>query len=513
MQLPISINQGADTPLQQQLARELRRMILDGTLLPGTKVPSSRSLSGQLGVARNTVVLAYDRLISEGFLESRVAKATYVCTHLPTSDLTNLPLQKESRLDPAKDLDRSAVCEMVLNLFSSEGTRLPLDFRIGRPDHSLFPIAIWRRLLLETLGGLKHALFEYADPAGHAFLREALRSHLRVARGMKVDVEQVIIVAGCQQGFGMTGRLLDIYGKDIVIENPCYRGAEFAFKYLGSNLIPVPVDRDGIETDLLPRSGARLVYVTPSHQFPLGHTMSIARRQKLLAWAEETGTYILEDDYDSDFRYHSSPLAALHAMDCAERVIYLGTFSKSIGPNLRLGYMVVPKHLVRAAHATKAIMDNGHPWLEQVVAGEFIRSGSFENHLTKVRKKYLDRRNLVMESIQAAFGPSEFNGIDGGMHLTWTLPEHVKCSAYEFQQKAKSLGVGVYSLRESPALQSRPFPGDDRIVLLGYSGLQEDGIEAAINKLSRLGGHSIRQPHHNPSNQDYEFATTQPHPQ
>ena len=241
--------------------------------------------------------------------------------------------------------------------------------------------------------------------------------------------------------------------------------------------------------------------------------MSIARRQKLLAWAEETGTYILEDDYDSDFRYHSSPLAALQAMDWAERVIYLGTFSKSIGPNLRLGYMIVPKHLVRAAHATKAIMDNGHPWLEQVVTGEFIRSGSFENHLIKVRKKYLDRRNLVMDRIQAAFGPSEFDGIDGGMHLTWTLPEHVKYSAYEFQQKAKGLGVGVYSLRESPALQTRPFPGDDRIVLLGYSGLQEDGIEAAVHKLSQLGKRSICQPRYKQMDRAYDFATAQPHPQ
>ena len=457
------------------------------------------------------MVLAYDRLISEGFLEACEAKATYVSKHLPTSNLANLPLPQESRHDPSKALDRSVVCEMALNLFSSEAPRLPFDFRIGRPDNSLFPTAIWRRLLLESLGGLKHALFEYADPAGHADLREALRAHLRIARGMKIDLEQIIIVAGCQQGFGMTGRLLDIYDKDIVIEDPCYRGAEFSFKYLGANLIPVQVDRDGIETDLLPRNGARLVYVTPSHQFPLGHTMSIARRQKLLTWAEETGTYILEDDYDSDFRYHSSPLAALQAMDCAERVIYLGTFSKSIGPNLRLGYMVVPKHLVRAAHATKAIMDNGHPWLEQVVTGEFIRSGSFENHLIKVRKKYLDRRNLVIDRLQAAFGRSEFNGIDGGMHLTWSLPDYIPFSAYEFQQAAKSIGVGVYSLRESPALQSKPFPGDDRLVLLGYSGMQEDDIVTAIGRLSTIGGSLNHHCEYDPLHA-HALETIQPHP-
>jgi GntR family transcriptional regulator / MocR family aminotransferase len=486
MQVPLHIDLSSRVPLRQQVADQMRSMIVGGLLVPGAEVPSTRMLSLQLNVARNTVVRAYGTLISEGYLEARSASATFVCRELPdrctgVADGTIVTdhVQDATRRPP---LDLS---QMRLLLFNPPPERLPYDFRIGRPDASLFPKAAWQRLVVECLGGSQRALTDYGDPGGLPPLREAIAQHLRHARGIRTGADDVIVVAGSQEGLNLVGRLLDVADATVAIEDPCYQGAAFALQSLGARLRPVPVDAQGFDVSALGGAAARLAYVTPSHQFPLGVTMSVERRAELLAWAQRTGAYVLEDDYDSDFRYHSSPLLALKALDRDDRVIYLGTFSKSIGPGLRLGYVVVPEHLADTARRLKALMNNGHPWLDQAVVAQFVVSGAFQHHLVRIRKHYMLRRDRLTRELEGVFGPLQFEGIDGGMHLTCHLPDHLP-PAHDLQQALKRVGVGIYSLADAPVARHRRFAGDEQVALLGYPCLSEDEIVEAIGRLARL---------------------------
>ncbi len=325
---------------------------------------------------------------------------------------------------------------------------------------------------------------DYTPPAGHLLLREAIAHHLRVTRGIVCRPEQVIITAGAQEGLNLVARLIGIHDEDVIVEDPCYNGAAQVFRSLGGKLYPVAVTRDGIDTDALPEKGARLAYVTPSHQFPLGVTMSSDRRMALIAWARKSGTLVIEDDYDSDFRHNSTPLMALQAAG-PECVVYLGTFSKSIGPGLRLGYAVFPEHLAEPAAAIKSVMNNGHPWLEQSIMAQFISSGAFEQHLGRMRKNYLERRSAVIAGIAAAFPDTETSGYEGGMHLVWkTSPKFEP--AFDLQTAARKLGVGIYSLAGSPTCQIVPSPDHDRLILLGYACLTPQQIGSAIDLLKRV---------------------------
>jgi GntR family transcriptional regulator/MocR family aminotransferase len=492
MQLPLHIDPARRASLRQQLVDQLRQMIVEGLLAPGSKVPSTRTLSLQLSVARNTVVRAYEKLVGEGYLEARTAAATFVCRVLP--DRCTEVAQLASVADPAPHIPLRApvdLSNMRLGLFNPPAERLSHDFRIGRPDASLFPKAAWRRLVIECLGASQRALTDYGDPAGLWPLRVAIVGHLRHARGIRTRPEEVIVVAGSQEGLNLVGRLLNVADQTVAIEDPCYQGAAFAMQSLGARMCPVPVDREGLEVAALGGERARLACVTPSHQFPLGFTMSVGRRAELLDWAQRSGAYILEDDYDSDFRYHSSPLPALKALDRHDRVIYLGTFSKSIGPGLRLGYVVVPEHLAETARSLKALMNNGHPWLDQAVVCEFVASGAFQNHLVRIRKQYMLRRDRLMHELEGLFGPLRFEGVDGGMHLTCHLPDDLP-TAYDLQQKLKRVGVGIYSLAEAPVIRHARFAGDDHVALFGYPCLTESEIGEAISRLRRIIAGSAR---------------------
>jgi GntR family transcriptional regulator/MocR family aminotransferase len=517
MQLPVHLDETSSVPLRAQLCNQIRAMIVDGLLAPGSEVPSTRELSTQLHVARNTVVRAYEKLIAEGYLEPRSATATFVslvlpdcCTGVegggetvpppyPPAGSAGVPPaslpskggrdarapRRESREGAAPLPVPVDFSDMRLALFNPAPERLRYDFRVGRPDAALFPRAAWQRLVIECLGGSQQALTDYGDPAGHWPLRAAIAAHLRHARGIRTRPEEIIVVAGSQEGLNLAGRLLDVANATVAIEDPCYQGANFALRSLGATMWPVRVDADGIDVSALGSEPAALAYVTPSHQFPLGVTMSIERRRQLLDWAEQTGAYILEDDYDSDFRYHSSPLLALKALDHHHRVIYLGTFSKSIGPGLRLGYVVVPEHLVEPARRLKALMNNGHPWLDQAVVAAFVASGAFANHLVRIRKQYMLRRDRLIRELNRLLGPVHLEGIDGGMHLTCDLPDHV-ADAHALQQLMKRVGVGIYSLAEGPATCSNRFCGDDRIVMFGYPCVPEADIGEAISRLGHV---------------------------
>jgi GntR family transcriptional regulator/MocR family aminotransferase len=357
---------------------------------------------------------------------------------------------------------------------------------MGRAEKSFFPIKAWRRLLPECLGGAEHPLSQYGDPAGYLPLRKAICDHLLRARGVRSMPNQVIIVAGCQEGLNVISSVLVTPGCPVAVEDPCYQGAAGVFEQHHAQLTPIPVDDGGIDVAALAASPAKLVYVTPSHQFPLGSTMPLDRRKGLIDWAREADGFVIEDDYDSDFRYERSPLSAVKAFDTAERVIYVGTFSKSIGAGLRLGYLIVPDRLIPAAIAAKSVLNNGHPWLDQAVMAEFMRSGAFEKHLRLIRKHYLGRRNHLIKELTAWLGPDCIvKGADSGMHLAVRLPGR-RMTAHELQRRLKAVGVGVYSLAESPARQFRSFPGDDEILLLGYAGLSEQKISLAVSRMAAI---------------------------
>lgn len=484
MQIPIRIDPRSVQGLQQQVFDAIRRLILDGTLKPGVAMPPSRALSEQLEVSRNTVILAYERLIAEGYLETRPSVGTFVNDSLPEQALFAPDREVLSTPPPAR---RHAI--------RFRGTRPSvvnpnrpdhlIDFWIGRPDPRSFPTKAWRRLMLHHLSTAGSQLTEYGDPAGLPALRRAIAEYLGPARGVQTEPDCVVVVSGIQQALNVAARLLVGEQTAAVVECPCYQGAAFVLESYGARLCPVPVDTHGMDTGRLADIDAGLAYVTPSHQYPLGGTLPIARRIALLEWARERGAYILEDDYDSDFRHDGSPLTALAGLDRAGTVIYMGTFSKSVGAGLRLGYMVVPAHLAEAAATAKALFDNGHPWLDQAVLADFLAGGSYTSHLRRIRQLYRERRDCLIEALVEHFGPVRLEGLEGGMHLVWRLPDDLP-DATRCQALAREQGVGVYALDASAAIDCRMLVGRERCLLLGYSSLTPEQIRTGVTRLARV---------------------------
>jgi GntR family transcriptional regulator/MocR family aminotransferase len=324
---------------------------------------------------------------------------------------------------------------------------------------------------------------EYGDPTGLPELRQLITNFLGPARGMVVAPEQVIIVAGCQQGLSLAAHLFVGAGSRVAMEAPCYRGAAFLFESCGGKLLPVPVDHLGMDVGRLPAPPVALAYVTPSHQFPTGATLSLDRRIALLEWAAKAGAYILEVDYDADFRYEDSPLPSLQALDRNGCVIYMSSFSRSLGPGLRLGYAVVPRDLIRPATTIKALTDNGLPWLEQATLAAFIREGSLAEHLRRIRQTYRERRDALIAALHRHFGEVEISGAECGQHLLWRLPRDLP-PACEVQTIARAHGVGVRCLRDSPAWLYEHMKDRDRILLLGYPSLTEKQIAQGVARLA-----------------------------
>lgn len=490
MQLPIRIDLESPHTLQAQIVGGFHDLIRGGRLRPGSEVPSSRELSEQLHVSRNTVVEAYELLIEEGYLDTQPAVGTFVAERMPDDAfavgiaqplgrtpshhrIVNLPLPYTGRGPPG--------------LHASDRGPIPYDFALGRTDPRSFPERTWRRLILDCLGGAATRMSEYIDPAGLPELRQLITNLLGPARGMVVSAEQVIIVAGCQQGLNLAAHLFLGTGARVAMEAPCYRGAAFLFESYGGKLLPVPVDKLGMDLGQLPEPPVKLVYVTPSHQFPTGVTLPLDRRIALLEWAARVGAYILEVDYGADFRYEDSPLPSLQALDRYGCVIYMSSFSPSIGPGLRLGYMVVPRNLIRAATTIKALTDNGLPWLEQATLAAFIRDGSLANHLRRIRHTYRGRRDALIAALHRHFGEVEISGAECGEHLVWRLPRGLP-SAPALQTLARAHGVGVHCLEDSPAWLYEQMEDRDRILLLGYPSLTEEQIVEGVARLAAAVG-------------------------
>ncbi len=488
VQLSIILNQSDKSTLQTQIFDQIRTMILNGQLRGDDPLPTTRELSAQLGVSRNTAVLAYERLIAEGYIRTKPYVGTFVSPDLP--DTAFLSSAAETPTPPAvkQETEVSGVGDEPLalrthRLADPNRRRLAADFWVGRPDARTFPMKAWSQHIKARLKSAGSKLTSYSDPAGLLELRQAIAKHLAPARGVVCDPDQIIIVGGCQDGFNLVGRLLVKPGSTAVVESPCYQGAAFVLESLGAKLHPVPIDRDGLDVTQLPHAKGAVAYVTPSHQYPVGVTMSLQRRIELLSWATQYDAYIMEDDYDSDFRFVGSPLTALKGLDRNERVIYLGTFSKCMGPGLRLGYVVAPRRLVESFRRMKMLMNNGQSWLEQAAMADFMASGEFGRHLRRIRQLYRERRDALLGALHKHFGECEVYGEQAGMHLVWKLPEGFP-SAEEVEAKGLAAGVGVCSLATGSALRFDKNDGGDRLLMFGFVALSEKEIEDGVARLA-----------------------------
>jgi GntR family transcriptional regulator/MocR family aminotransferase len=483
MQISVLLDRSRPESLTSQIVDQIREAIRCARIGPGTRLPSSRRLSEQLAISRNTVVRAYDLLLMEGIVESRPASGIYVAERLPREPAPAQPVSgfhdHVPRIRMPMPLRRSRVQ-------GSPGTghyRLLYDFFPGRPSADIFPLKTWRRLLQ---GNLSHGggagLTQYGEPAGLPALRTAISSHLAAARGILADPSRIVIVSGIQEGLTLAARLYLARGALSVVEDPCYQGAALVFEAAGAEVAGVAVDQDGLIPDRLPQRTASLLYTTPSHQYPTGATLSAERRTEVIDWARRYGCYVIEDDYDCDIRYqgsHLPPLAAV-APDCT---IYIGTFSKSLGAGLRLGYMVVPEQIAEAVCAEKCLFNGGNPWLEQATLADFMHSGSFAAHLLRVRAHYRDSRDCLVAALRRNFGDVLLDGLAGGLHVLWHLPPGIPDAA-TVETLAQRARVGVYSLASARVHVQQRTALTGRAVLLGYAALSHKQIEKGIARLS-----------------------------
>ncbi|WP_040570712.1 MocR-like pyridoxine biosynthesis transcription factor PdxR [Methyloversatilis thermotolerans] len=487
MPLPICLDASCGTTLQAQIVAAIRTLIEQHRLAPGAPVPASRDLGRQLGVSRNTVTAAYDELIAQGYLYTERAVGTFVARTLPDTLI---------RSPEGSDDMRSGSAHRALNLPLPYGGRgltglhrpvrqeLEVDFVFGRTDPHSFPERLWRKRIVECLGGAAKRMSEYGHPAGLPELRQLIVNQLATSRGMVASAEQILMVAGFQQGIDLVAHLFVGTRTPVVIEAPTYRGAAFLFESYGAQVIPVAVDAHGVDVRQLPQRRVKLVYVTPSHQFPTGVTMPLHRRLALLEWAARNGAYILEVDYDADYRYDGAPLPTLQSLDRNGCVIYINSFTRTLGPGLRIGYMLLPRDLVRTAVTIKSLMDNGLPWLEQATLAQFIRDGSYDTHLRRLRTAHEARRDALVGALRTRLPEVRVQGADAGQHVLLRLPESCP-PAVEVQAAARSFGTGVYPLSDSPVWFHEGLPGHERCLMLGYGHLAEEKIERGIEGLAQ----------------------------
>lgn len=468
-------------PLHDQVYDGIRSAILAGQLAANTRLPASRALAQELGISRNTVMEAYAQLLSEGYIEGKTGSGTYVTHTLPDSILQLGRASGVVAKLERRNLSRRGVLLAATPVSLSRDSGRPRAFRPGLPTFETFPFDIWAKLMARHWRQPTADLLSYGDAAGYPPLREAIAEYLIAARGVRCTPDQVIIVAGSQQGLDLSARVLLDPGDKAWVEDPGYMGARGALASAGAELVPVPVDSEGLNiSQAIARCPtARLVYITPSHQYPLGVTMSLARRLALLEWAHQAGAWILEDDYDSEYRYTGRPLPALQGLDAEDRTVYLGTLSKTLFPSLRLGYLVVPADLAHAFIAAKALMDRHAPVVEQAVLAAFITEGHFARHIRRTRMLYAQRQEALVKAAALHLkGLLEVYPAEAGMHLVGYLPADIDDQAISL--KAAEFGV------EAPALslyqQSPPYRSG---LLLGYAAFGHAEINEGVRQLAK----------------------------
>ena len=482
--IDLRLDPSAPQPLYRQLYEALRGAVLAGQLASGSRLPPTRTLARQLGISRYTVVSAFDQLLAEGYLRGHTGSGTFVSGELP-----DVPAPTPI-MGPEGAATRPHLSRRGLLLASTSVTAVPEEgrpraFRPGQPALDHFPAASWARIAARLYRRPPHELLTYGAIAGYRPLREAIADYLRAARGIRCRPEQVIVVSGSQQALDLAARVLLDPDDAAWVEDPGFPGARAALEGAGARLIPVPVDAEGLDVRAGEREApaARLAYVTPSYQYPLGVTLSLPRRLALLDWARRAGAWVLEDDYDSEFRYDGRPLAALAGLDGTGQVIYLGTFSKVLFPALRLGYLVVPEAVVDAFSHARALAGRHAPTLEQAVLAGFIAEGHFARHIRAMRALYQERQAVLVDAARADLaGLLDVAPSAAGMHLIGRLA-HASDDQVVAERAARE-GVEVRALG-AHALRASPYPG----LLLGYTALDAAEIRAGVLRLGRAVQH------------------------
>ena len=453
--------------LTGQLYDQLRQAIAQGRLRPGDRLTPTRQLAAELGVSRHTVTTAYSRLVAEGHAEGRAGGGSVVAAVA----VAQPPLAR-----PADVLRPARRFAHLTPFMASAGVRFRFDLRPGQPDPRLFPAVAWRRQMAAALGAQYP---EYGDPAGARGLRRAIAGWIARSRSVRASEETVVVTSGAQHAIDLVSRILLEPGDTVAVEEPGYEPVGQLAATLGAHVCTVPVDGEGLMVDRLPPS-ARIVYVTPSHQFPLGMAMSMPRRRALLHWAQLHDAAIIEDDYDTEFRYVDRPLEPLQALDDAGRVIYVGSFSKSFSPAVRLGFAVVPPSLVEPITSLRQLIDWHPPIAMQTALGTFIEDGLLDQHLRRGRRAYTERRQLLIETLNGPLARYVTVGqAHAGLHVTTFL--HPALNEDAVRLSASSQGIATMGLqhayRASPARSG---------LLLGFGAISTPALPVALRALERI---------------------------
>jgi GntR family transcriptional regulator / MocR family aminotransferase len=478
----IAVDRNAPQALHRQIYDAYRSAIVKGRLRPRQRIPSTRVLATELGVSRFPVLNAYAQLLAEGYIESRVGAGTVVSTSLPDQLTSSQPTGV--RLSAPRSGPRPVARRA--SMFAPSKSFPWLGgwgaFGVGQVASDQFPLQLWANLVARRYRNMDAKLFHYGDQKGSKALREAIAGYLRTARSLQCEAEQIMVVSGSQQALEISARVLLDPGSRVWMEEPGYHLAADVLALAGCHLVPVPVDMKGMDVaagiERCRKAGA--VFVTPSHQFPLGVTMSASRRLRLLDWAQSSGAWVIEDDYDSEYRYGSMPVAALQGLDVNARVIYIGTFSKVLFPSLRLGYIVIPSDLVDRFLAIRRAMDLGPPSFHQEVLADFINEGHFARHIRRMRVLYRDRRRALVESISQELGAMvEMLGDEAGMHLAVTLRNGSR--DVEIAERAARQNLWIWPLSPS-YIGKAPRQG----FILGFGSATTREIPNAVRKLRNL---------------------------
>jgi GntR family transcriptional regulator/MocR family aminotransferase len=471
------VDRAKDAPVFRQIYLQLRSAILSGTLRPGTKLPSTRELAAQLGVSRSAVVSAFEQLLAEGYASGKKGAGTYIASDLP-EPFAAIHGRRKRPVSAAKAAASSREPGGFVDVTTQSDER---PFNLGRTLVDARTAELWRKLSARSLRSFGRHHLGYADPHGMFELRKSVCDYLQAARAVRCEPEQVVITAGTQQALDIVIRVMQGPDKDVWIEDPGYSLTRLALVAAGAKVCPIPVDQHGVNvTEGIRRAPkARAVFITPSHQFPKGVALSMARRLELLAWARESGAWIVEDDYASEFRYGGRPLASLQGLDEAERVIYIGTLNKALFPGLRMGYAVVPPSLVRAFVSARYLMDRQPSSLCQAVVAAFMEEGHFAAHIRRMREIYRSQRDALVAALRRRLGDHlTVDPPDQGMHLVAYMRRGLSDVTVERAGREHGVIVGAMSRLyvEAPAQSA---------LMLGFSGYPRQIIAPAIARLAQ----------------------------
>jgi GntR family transcriptional regulator / MocR family aminotransferase len=459
---------------------ELRAAILEGRLRPGARLPGTRDLASAYGLSRATIVTAFDQLKSEGYVEGKAGSGTYVSQVLPEQLLDVRGPRTEKRLP----YQRVALSEYARRLQPFRGTspRPIRAFRANQPALDLFPTTLWAQVAARRLRRVSINLLAGGEALGYRPLRQAVADYLNSSRGVKCTADQVLILSGAQEALDRTARILVNPGESVWMEEPGYPGAAVVFRAVGARICPVPVDAEGLDLErgIQKWRRARLAYVTPAHQFPLGVTMSLRRRLALLEWARRSGTLIFEDDYDSEYRYSGRPIPALQGLDRSGVVIFAGSFSAVLFPALRLGYLVVPPEMVDVFAAAESVSTHHPPLLEQAILCDFITEGHFARHIRRMRELYAERLAVLLEGAREKLaGALEISTVEAGLQTVGWLTRGLR--AERVAELAGQRGVEVVALSRYASGRSRR-----EGLMLGFAAVDPRELRRGVEELGRV---------------------------